>query len=439
MTAFFDDNKFNYAPKINAEANRADGFTVLGLGYTTPGESAGLVAQDFIECQREKGWPLYRTNPALTTTPFNTQAATWNAANPDTTPPVWDSTAATSADSDPGTPGNQPPTPRTGIQEVIAGNGSATVRWDIARDQTGPVKYHLYYTSAPVLDFATATKLSNITAAIPQSYLGGTGTGRFPHEYQVGGLANGTTYRFAIRAADQLGHEDANIVTLATTPTGGPGYYKTIAVDGDDADWADVPVLATDPTGDGTPDILSVKIANDAEYVYLLVRYNGAVDTNTFIHLYPPPARRWCDLSAGIVIRSHHLGRQPGPVLHRFHHPAWRRGGKNCHPPQHRGPRQSALRPTQGNPRPVISWSMMTFHSTTTNCHSPAASSARQAPSTSSQCPITSAMATSIRIRRWPAPAAVISPTPPSPSPPPPWPPPSAASPCSAAGRGENG
>ncbi len=277
-TAFFADNKYNYAPKINAEAHRPDGFTVIALGYTSPGEPASLGLADFNESQGQQGWPLYRTNPALNALPFNTDAAAWNAAHPDIAPPVWDSTAATGADSDFNTPGNQPPAPRVGILQAIPGAGSATVRWDVARDQTGPVRYNLYYTNAATLDFNTATKISNITAQIPLNYRTGTGEGRYPYEYTVAGLANGVSYKFAIRAEDALGHEDTNTVTLQAVS---PSYYKTIAVDGDDSDWADVPEIGSDPIGDGVPDVVSVKIANDADYVYLLVRYFGAVDTNT--------------------------------------------------------------------------------------------------------------------------------------------------------------
>ncbi len=280
-SAYFDDNKFNFAPKINAEANRPDGFTVIGLGYTSLGEPPALGAADFDECLREQGWLLYRTNPALDALPFNTDAATWNAANPDTSPPVWDSTAAPGADSDPVTPGNQAPAPRVGVRQALAGDGQVTLRWDVARDQTGPVKYHVYYTADATLDFNTATKISNVTPAIPADYQTGAGPNRYPHEFTVSGLVNGTSYRFAVRAEDALGHEDTNTEVISAAPAGPPSYYKTIAVDGNDADWSDVPVLHVDPAGDGVPDIVSVQIANDEEYVYLLVRYDGAVDTNT--------------------------------------------------------------------------------------------------------------------------------------------------------------
>lgn len=288
-TAFFDDNKFNFAPKINAEANRPDGFTVISLGYTTPGEPPALIAQDFVESQQQQGWLLYRTNPALNALPFNTDAAAWNAANPDTAPPVWDSTAATGADSDPGTPGNQPPAPRVGVQEVAVASGTATVRWDLARDQTGPVKYNLYCTTDAVLDFATATKIANVATSIPDSYLGGTGAGRYPYEYTLTGLTNGTTYRFALRAEDALGQEDTNTVVLAATPQANPGTFRAIAIDGSFTDWDGVPVLAADPADAAPVDFAEVQVANDADYLYLRFTLHAAAspfsDFNTHLFL----------------------------------------------------------------------------------------------------------------------------------------------------------
>lgn len=276
-TAFFADNKFNFAPKINAEASRPDGFTVVSLGYTASGEAPGVAAQDFIESQRDQGWMLYRTNPALNVLPFNTQAATWNAANPDVTAPTWDSTAAAGGDSDPGTPGNQPPAPRTGVQEVVTGSGFAKVRWDVARDQTGPVKYHLYYTTDAVLNFATATKLANIAPAIPDSYRSGSGAGRFPYEYTLGSLTNGTEYRFAIRAEDALGHEDTNAVVLAGTPQPNPSTYRVVSIDGSFVDWDGVPVLSNDPVDASAPvDFADVQVANDANYLYVRFTLHAA-------------------------------------------------------------------------------------------------------------------------------------------------------------------
>ncbi len=290
-TAFFDDNKFNYAPKVNAEANRPDGFTVISLGYTTPGESPALVTQDFIESQRVQGWMLYRTNPSLDALPFNTQAATWNAANPDTVPPVWVSTAASGADSDPGTGGNQPPAPRVGVQQLVPNDGSVTLRWDVASDQTGPVKYNVYYTSAPTLDFGTATKLPNVVTSIPDNYKTGAGSGKFPYQFTVTGLANGTAYRFAVRAEDALAHEDTNTVVLTATPqaaTPNVTAYRGITIDGAFTDWDDIPVISTDPVDGTTVDFANVRVANDENYLYVrFTLHNSASPFSDFnSHLF---------------------------------------------------------------------------------------------------------------------------------------------------------
>jgi len=272
-TAFFGDNRYNFAPKINAESQRADGFTVLSLGYTTPGEPADLSAEDFLESQGKQGWALYRTNPALDSTPFSTAAAAWNSENPDLIGPLWDSSAATNA---------TPVAPRVGIQEVEAGNRQVTVRWDVARDQTGPVRYNIYYSDQPDFDFATAIKLAAITPATPENYLRESGTGRYPFEFTITGLTNGITYSFAVRAEDALGMEETNTVVLAATPKGPVSNYLKATVDGDKTEWAAVPVSLTDSSGDGTQDIISVRLANDTDHLYLLVEYDSLTGVNTF-------------------------------------------------------------------------------------------------------------------------------------------------------------
>src|SRR5262249_25194871 len=153
--------------------------------------------------------------------------------------PEWDSTAAQSPAA---------PAPRIGIQEVVAGNNSATVRWDVARDQTGPVHYNIYYTDQLALNFATATKLTHVAPAMPANYVTGTGPGIFPYEYTVTGLSNGMAYVFAVRAEDSASptHEDTNIITLSViVGTNNPaGTYRNISIDGNLSDWSGVPVLA---------------------------------------------------------------------------------------------------------------------------------------------------------------------------------------------------
>lgn len=280
--ASFLDNRYDYAPKLNAEAGRPDGFTMVSLGYdSTPPLSPATITQDYIESMGVQGWPLYRTDPSLNSA-FNTNALLWLSTNADTQPPQWDSTAATSS---------TPPPARVGVRQAIPEDSSMTLRWDVARDQTGPVRYNIYYTTLPTLDFATATRLAHVAPAMPQNYALGSGPDSYPYEFTVGGLSNGVRYLFAVRAEDSAtpSHEDTNTVTLAGMPGGAApgGTFRYLGINGDTADWNGVPVLASAPPTGAPVDFASVQAANDNLYLYLRFTLHTAAtpfsDYNTHI------------------------------------------------------------------------------------------------------------------------------------------------------------
>ncbi len=283
ITPYFSDNKYNWAPKLNAEAGRPDGFNVVALGYDhTPPLPQSIIDQDYRECMGVQGWPLYRTDPSLTST-FTTNAVLWLATNADTQPPIWDSTAAQSA---------TPPTPRVGIQEAFPANQSVIVRWDVARDQTQPVRYNIYYTGEPTMTFDSAIKLSHVTPAIPAAYTNGAGAGIYPYEYTITGLSNGVSYLFAVRAEDSASpvHEDTTTVTLIATPgpVGAAGNYRAVNIDGDFSDWAGIPWAFSGAPNGNPVNFARVQFANDANYLYgHFVLFSDAApfaDSNT--HLF---------------------------------------------------------------------------------------------------------------------------------------------------------
>lgn len=264
VTPSFLDNKYDFAPKLNAEAGRPDGFNIFVVDYDhTPPQPTATVNQDYVESIGIQGWPLYRTNPALDEA-LHTNSAAWLATNADTQPPVWDSTAAT---------GPIEPKPRVGVQEVVAGDGSATVYWDVARDQTGPVHYNLYYSIGGSVLFDTATRLAHVLPHTPANYgyPTGTGPGIYPYCATVTGLQNGLTYSFAVRAEDSCspGHEDTNDVCLAVVPgTNIVGTFKNINIDGSFSDWTGVP-WSYQGAPDGDPvNYLQVQFANDTNNFY---------------------------------------------------------------------------------------------------------------------------------------------------------------------------
>jgi len=145
---FYPDNRYNVAPKLFAEANRADGFVALSLDYAEgpPGEmsygalfgqsTVGLaVLQDDVHmCMNDIGFKHYITNGAVNM--HNSFVRNTFNGN-DQTPPQWTSTYNANVNDYP-TPSG-PPAVRVGIQAaVVAGPGTITVSWDSVFDLNKP-------------------------------------------------------------------------------------------------------------------------------------------------------------------------------------------------------------------------------------------------------------------------------------------------------------
>lgn len=277
---FFADNKHNIASKLMAEANRPDGFRVLSLGYaegpgidrrTLTGTSSVGLAEldaDVFEAEDLVGFRHYLSDAAVA---LANAFVLERPVAPDTRAPVWTSTY-----NDNVLPWPVPalaPTPRIGVQEVVPGAASVTVRWDVALDRAR-VHYALYV-AAGVFDFVGDPALTQatrivVTPAVGEQYLGLVG---YPNQAVVTGLAPFTSYWFCLRAFDDAGNEDTNEVALQATPLG----QATIQIDGSFDDWATVPVLHADPDDvpvSAGPDWLDVRIVNDQDFVY--VRFASA-------------------------------------------------------------------------------------------------------------------------------------------------------------------
>lgn len=222
---FFPDNKYNYAPRIMAEAHRGKGFKVLSLGYaegppttmstdTLVGKSRigfDSLMTDIDEAVYQAGFNHYITNAALTQT--NTfvmdHLNLW-----DDTPPVWGSTFNDNT-LNPATK----PTPRIGIQEAYFQNGFLVVKWDIAMDMFG-VDYALYVQELP-FDFKNGPELSKarkipLSTGIGDHYAEGTATDRYAYQDAITDLDPSKTYYMVIRATDRSPNrnEDKNTTVI---------------------------------------------------------------------------------------------------------------------------------------------------------------------------------------------------------------------------------
>ena len=62
------------------------------------------------------------------------------------------------------------------------------------------------------------------------------------------------------------------LLGILAAVTAGPvfaGTYATISIDGSFADWADVPVVASDPADAAGVDYADIKVANDDSTIYV--------------------------------------------------------------------------------------------------------------------------------------------------------------------------
>jgi hypothetical protein len=226
----YGDNRYNVAPKLMAEANRANGFRVLSLGYaegpadvistsTLLGTSTvGLASllEDIHVTQDLQGFRHYLTDGAVALVNDFVLA---HADLTDHDPPAWTSTY-----NDHATTPAQAPTPRVGIQQAVGVPGGVTVRWDVALDKTG-VDYTLY-AQPTAFDFAGDPALARsrrfpLVPAVPANYGDGIGPGKFANEATITGLPAGQIQYLLIRASDHATppNQETNQVVLTATPT----------------------------------------------------------------------------------------------------------------------------------------------------------------------------------------------------------------------------
>jgi hypothetical protein len=242
LSSYVNDDKYDYARKVCAEANRPDGFTMFSLDYQlSRGTSLYELAMN--ETVVSNGWVEYLCPDGSLATIGN--YALNHPRATDTSPPVWDSTA------NPGIAGGNiscpntnslsvNPTPaRVGVQALTVATNSndVTVHWDIALDQTPPVKYNIYQSSDP--SFATSVAYSNVVFDIGDGWSTDP-VNSFANQYTIHGLTSGTYY-FRVRAQDSSvgAFEDTNTVTLSINVG---DIYNAIAtggvvLDGNLSDW----------------------------------------------------------------------------------------------------------------------------------------------------------------------------------------------------------
>lgn len=303
ITVFTEDPRISPYIVDNAPDNPATDFYIF---------HERTKALGFQETLLRQGWLSYNK-------PFK-DGSTGNYIDPsslqytdtiDSDPPVWDSTAAA-----PGVVSPSEPVARVGIQEAEPGDQTITVRWDVARDQTRPVNYVIYYsTELPFnLNEAVCIDPAN-TVKAGKNYYSGTGhridfpngitaqegyyselagEGVYPYEYTITGLQNDKTYYCMVRARDSAVpmHEDTNTMYLAATPRSANqthiGRSDLITIDADFADWEFITPLdfspgesANTPGVPGTIDIVDIYAVDDSVWLYFAITFSSSILINS--------------------------------------------------------------------------------------------------------------------------------------------------------------
>jgi len=279
LSPYFADNVYNYGPKVDAEANRPDGFTVFGLDYAM-GRSQGMLDFAYAQAVVENGWSEYISEYSY----LDTVGTYTPAVLPiDSRPPVWDSVNGSYSL----VPMDVPD--RIGIQDLRPGANASeiVVYWDVARDQSLPIHYHIDYSSVSAL--GPFTRL----ASVPFSP-GHTSTdpsAGFANKFTVPGLMPGTRYYFRVRAEDSAlpaPHEDTNDVIMSMvagsssrSAVSNPVAWGTITVDGYTSDWSGLNLLGLDANDiadyTGQIDLRSIAMADDYANLYLTLINDGPI------------------------------------------------------------------------------------------------------------------------------------------------------------------
>lgn len=335
---YFLSNKYVSAPRLNAEMSRYDSFgSILHIDYTA--DPARIAQTDQVFYQRviqeaavEQGWVPEIADRLLATAPTTVLD---NPPPADRAPPKWQNTTVGYADS------TSIPAPRTGLLKAVPGNGRVTLRWEVAADQTRPVRYNVYYSQEGKPDFSITAALANVKAEVGEDYAIrasiGTDDG-CPYEFTVTGLANNALYRFAVRAEDATtgiapagadsrtgpsgGLEEANTVILSAIPRDSSAY--PIAIDGAFTDWDKVTAYPDSVGEGGAPDLLSLRATDDEDALYLLLETSGAADAAKLAVLLNSDSRSHTGdpTISGTGFRGAEFKWENG-VLHRFQSSEW--------------------------------------------------------------------------------------------------------------------
>lgn len=239
VSEFYNENRFNIAPKVLAEANRRDGFSVFSLEYES-GRS-NIVDDAFNTDIRKFGFTSYLADDKnLDTINVSFLNRLPDSVN-DTSAPTWDTTgqmAYNTATTD----------FRVGVQHVSQGSsrGEISVHWDVAVDQSYPVTYDVLITDVAR---GFTTNHSQVRRKTGSGWTHDPAN-KYANQYTITDLPMDRLYNIRIVARDALGNkntDDPGFDYYLTQAISNPILSTRITLDGLLSEWGSITGLPSDP------------------------------------------------------------------------------------------------------------------------------------------------------------------------------------------------
>ena len=278
VSEYYNENRFNTAPKVIAESNREDGFTVFGLDYQS-GRS-NVESDSFDIGVREMGFVNYLAPNGDLATHSLAMANRLPDSQNDHTPPTWDNTGH-SLYNTPNT------TMRIGAQTVTEGATpmDAVITWDTAIDQSYPVHYDIVVEN---LSTGASTVHDEVAFTSNSAWLHDP-TSHSANQATIGDLTMGDDFRIKVYAEDAKGNrneDDPGLAYSLATTISNSILKSSITLDGLLGDWSSIEAFPADPD-----DIVEVSSAghisgqgNQANWRGIQVAHT--IDTNELLMAY---------------------------------------------------------------------------------------------------------------------------------------------------------
>ncbi|MEA3286336.1 MAG: hypothetical protein U9Q77_03025 [Candidatus Marinimicrobia bacterium] len=263
VSPWFENARDTWAPLINAEAIKPDGFTPVALDYVTVEQAdyETLLTQQIQFTEVDQAWLTAVSSVMLNEIRYDA----YHNHPVDNNPPTW--------------------TNLPGVLYFEYDAAEVTLYWNAAIDQTWPISYQLYFGDAfPDFDEGNIFEIISPTASE-----------NFDWEFTVNNVEVFSEYFVAMRAIDGTpeAHTDMNrrVYQISTDPNS----FGDLAIDGQFNDWLnidnlDVQGALIEMAGD-TPisacDIVDVWAAHDEDFLYFSCSFSEIPQINSyFYHLF---------------------------------------------------------------------------------------------------------------------------------------------------------